>query len=83
LWEGLEGLGREQTAALIDDLASRALLQVSAGNPRTVMLHDLMRDLMRTELAGDVAVAHSAILHAYAKTKKGEGWHTAPDDGYL
>ena len=83
LWEGLEGLEREQTSAVIDDLAARALLQVSAGSPRTIVLHDLLRDLMSAELHGDVAVIHGALLHAYAKTKTGEDWHTAPDDGYL
>ena len=32
LWEGLEGLESEQTSGIIDDLASRALLQVPAGS---------------------------------------------------
>jgi len=83
LWEGLGGLDIEQTSALLDDLASRALLQVNTDRPRTIILHDLLRDLMGADLKGGVETAHNAILEAYTKTKQGDGWHTAPDDGYL
>ena len=27
--------------------------------------------------------AHRALLDAYRQTRQGDGWHTAPDDGYL
>src|SRR5215813_9242892 len=83
LWEGLDGLELEQTLAFIDDFASRALLQVSEDSPRTIVLHDLLRDLMRAELESDVVANHEALLTAYSKTQEGNGWHTAPDDGYL
>jgi hypothetical protein len=83
LWEGLAGFDGTQAAEVIDDLAARALLQVSAGSPRTIVLHDLLRDLMRGELAEEVTSVHGALLHAYAHTRRGNGWHTAPDDGYL
>jgi hypothetical protein len=83
LWEGLGGLVIEQTSELIDDLASRALLQVSTDSPRTVVLHDLLRDLIGAKLEDRIEVVHGILLEAYARTKRGEGWHTAPDDGYL
>jgi hypothetical protein len=83
--EGLDGLESRQTSELIDDLTSRALLQVSTNGFRTVILHGLLRDFMEAELQeGGIEAAHKAILEAYIKTKRGDdGWHTAPDDDYL
>jgi hypothetical protein len=83
LWEGLRNLDRNQTAELIDDLASRALLELRGDDPKAVVLHDLLRDLMRVELGGRDGQAHEALLQAYTKTKTGEGWNTIPDDGYI
>ena len=36
-WDG------QTSSDIIDDLASRALLQVNTGNPRTIVLHGLLR----------------------------------------
>jgi hypothetical protein len=83
LWEGLRNLDRRQTAELIDDLASRALLELRGDDPGTVVLHDLLRDLMRIELGGRGGEVHEVLLQSYAKTKTNEGWHTVPDDGYI
>ena len=38
---------------------------------------------METELADNVAGVHGTLLRDYTRTQRGEGWHTAPDDGYL
>ncbi|UJS21129.1 MAG: hypothetical protein L3J18_02095 [Candidatus Brocadia sp.] len=51
LWGALGKINREETAELINDLESRALLEVTQkAEPRTIRLHDLLRDLMHTEL---------------------------------
>jgi NB-ARC domain/TIR domain/APAF-1 helical domain len=85
LWLGLTGLNANATDHLLHDLASRALLDFKPyGSSRAAHLHDLMRDLIRTELGeGGRLSAHQALLGAYRATCTGDGWHTAPDDGYL
>lgn len=85
LWEAMGTVNQEETAELINDLESRALLEVTQKNePRTIRLHDLLRDLMHAEL-GETGSneAHRAILESYRKTRASQGWHTAKDDGYL
>ena len=66
---------------LLDRLVAACLVEHRARD--RYALHDLLRDLMGAELKGGVETAHNAILEAYTKTKQGDGWHTAPDDGYL
>jgi hypothetical protein len=88
LWEGLGKLQRYATHHLLDDLAARALLDMrlevmAEGPARHVVLHDLLRDLLYEELGEQRVTAHNAILEAYRATCKDNGWHTAPDDGYL
>jgi len=83
LWSALDDYDEDDTEDLLDDLASRALLEVAGDKfPRAALLHDLLRDFMASELA-DAKVAHEALLDAYRETQTGDGWHTAPDDGYL
>ena len=81
LWEGLAGLDPTASTDLLRDLADRALLVRDDG---AVVLHDLLRDLMALELGeAGAPPAHRALVAAYRKTQGGDGWHTAPDDGYL
>jgi hypothetical protein len=48
------------------------------------ILHDLLRDFMADELGEEGKIeAHRALLDAYRQTQTDQGWHTAPDDGYL
>jgi hypothetical protein len=91
LWEGLAGVSRDEAREVLDDLHARALLVLDRGESladdnreaiRTVIIHDLLRDFMAIELR-DHRIAHRALLDAYRATCKGNGWHTAPDDGYL
>lgn len=82
LWEGLEGLDESASVDLIDDLAARALLEVTNTTPREIILHDLLRDFVRAELS-DPALANRALLDAYFKQGRIKGWHAIPDDGYL
>jgi hypothetical protein len=85
LWGVLVGLDEDRTRDLMYDLAARALVQLDETpvGP-AVTLHDLLRDFIADELGEQGAQdAHRALLDAYRATKEDEGWHTAPDDGYL
>jgi hypothetical protein len=83
LWSALDDRNSDAISELMVDLAARALLARSEGDD-AITVHDLLRDLIATELgeAGRIA-AHRALLDAYRQTRLGDGWHTAPDDGYL
>ena len=83
LWQGL-GIRVSTAAELIDDLAARALIDVTyyqAG--RTIQIHDLLHDLLKTELGEKRVTTHETLLNAYRNSCRGSGWHTADDDGYL
>jgi len=84
LWRGLVALGANATSELLNDLASRALLELSPqGTSYSIRLHDLLRDLIGTLLGSDGLIAtHQALLEAYRTTLTGIGWHTGPKDGY-
>ena len=84
LWSALDGRDADETDELLDDLAARALLARSRGDGDAVTIHDLLRDFMAAELGEEGRIAaHRALLDAYRRTRQGDGWHTAPDDGYL
>jgi hypothetical protein len=81
LWYGLYKLKRPKARMLLGDLAARALLQLDDDQ---AILHDLLRDFMADELGEEGKIeAHRALLDAYRQTQTDQGWHTAPDDGYL
>jgi len=84
LWSGLANFDATQSAELLEDLASRALLTLeSKTTPRRASLHDMLRDLIASELNDETRHTHTCLLEAYRTTCGGTGWHTAPDDGYL
>ena len=85
LWGEMAGLSVKQTHHLIDHLAACALLElVIEGERRAIKLHDLLREFIGDRLgAAGAEAAHEKLLGAYRKTRHGEGWHTAADDGYL
>ncbi len=85
LWEGFGGIDAETTIDLLDDLASRALLEVASDHSsRSIHLHNLLRDLASSELGEEGRIqAHRALLKAYRTTCKGRGWHTSRHDSYL
>ena len=85
LWSGLANFEATRTAELLEDLASRALLTLdSKATPRRASLHDLLRDLLASELNDESRrQVHARLLQTYRATCSGAGWHTAPDDGYL
>jgi len=83
LWSGLDARDADDAQDLLDDLAARALLEVVGDEyPRAAILHDLLRNFMAAELSAPRS-AHQALLDTYRATQTGDGWHTAPDDGYL
>lgn len=83
LWSGLGGLNAGAAAALLDRLANRALLElVNTPDSRAVVLHDLLREFIGAALT-DPIHAHQVLIDAYRQIQTGEGWPTAPDDGYL
>ncbi|MBV6519186.1 MAG: hypothetical protein DCC43_12425 [Candidatus Brocadia sp.] len=67
LWGALGKINREETTELINDLESRALLEVTQrAEPRTIRLHDLLCDLMHTELGETGSYeAHQLLITAY------------------
>lgn len=86
LWQGLGNLDAQATRDLLDNLASRALLDLIPYPStffRAVQLHDLLHDLVSSALGDKRIAAHRALLDAYKSTQQGIGWHTAQDDGYL
>jgi hypothetical protein len=91
LWNSLAGYDYRASDDLLYDLDARALLQLTKIQiddlsivENTVIIHNLVRDLLSTELDEDARQqAHQAILAAYRQTWTGDGWHTTRDDGYL
>jgi CHAT domain/NB-ARC domain len=86
LWQSLADLDVDATMDLLDDLADRALLEVSPDNfsdKRIVQLHDLLRDLISVELGDERITTNQALLNIYRTKLRDESWHTANDDGYL
>lgn len=82
-WEALGQLSPDSTQDLVTDLASRALCEVAGDAfPRSIVLHDLLRDFIKHELH-DTQATHQALVSAYQNTQMGAGWHTVPDDGYF
>ncbi|MCB9078391.1 MAG: phosphotransferase [Anaerolineaceae bacterium] len=83
LWSQLANYDPDASEAFLFDLADRALLQVSDDN-KTVLLHDLVREFMAEQLPEEAQRhVHTRLLNGYRATQTGEGWATAPDDGYL
>ncbi|MCB0175659.1 MAG: hypothetical protein KDJ97_34465, partial [Anaerolineae bacterium] len=83
LWSQLADYDPDESEALLFDLADRALLQLS-DDKGTVSLHDLVREFMAEQLSEEgQRQAHTRLLNGYRATQTGEGWPTAPDDGYL
>ena len=82
-WGALGQLSPDDGQDLVTDLASRALCEVSGDVfPRSIRLHNLLRDLIKHDL-GDPEPIHKALISAYRSTQKGVGWHTVPDDDYF
>lgn len=82
-WEALAKLSPDSTQDLVTDLASRALCEVAGDTfPRSIVLHDLLRDFIKHELH-DTQATHQALVSAYQNTQIDAGWHTVPDDGYF
>jgi hypothetical protein len=84
LWGSISGLDAQEATDLLDDLAARALLEVTLSNRgRSIHLHDLLRELIAADLDEATRVQlHRSLLDAY-RPPEGAGWHTVPDDGYL
>jgi hypothetical protein len=83
LWQGL-GQDSSGASELIDDLAARALLDISLDQTkRIVQLHSLFRDLLNVELGEKHITTHRTLLKIYRNLHRSKGWHTITDDGYL
>lgn len=89
LWSTLDQRSEKRSFRLLRDLAMRALLEYQRPEDGSdlsavVRIHDLLRDFMKAELGQSACVAaHRNLLDSYRQTQQGDGWHTAPDDGYL
>ncbi|MBV7339281.1 hypothetical protein KFU94_65905 [Chloroflexi bacterium TSY] len=96
LWSALADVDTNEIYNLINDLHTRALLQLNPANSTsrdnntatisgpTVSLHDLLRDFMSAKLGHDGQLkAHRKLLNAYRRRQGDEGWASVPDDGYL
>ncbi len=79
LWQALAGFEADETQELLEDIIARALCE---GDTKNLVIHDLLRDFMTAEI-DNLSTLHQGLLSAYQPTQTGEGWHTAPDDGYL
>jgi hypothetical protein len=80
LW-GESGLEAEDARDLMDLLVERSLAQRdSQGN---LTLHDLLFDYARMK-ATNLPALHRRLLSSYEReVKRGCGWHTLEDDGYI
>ncbi len=84
LWNGLQQLSVDRTLTTLEDLAARALLDISdAPGPRRIRLHDLVRELLQEEPGEQSAETHRALIHAYQQPEGGARWSDYADDGYL
>jgi hypothetical protein len=85
LWGVLAGLDEDTTRDLLFDLDARALLQLEqTPDDPAATLHDLLHEFISDALGKERRyLTHRALLNAYRRIKNQEGWHTAPDDGYL
>jgi hypothetical protein len=85
LWGMLAGLDDLASRDLLHDLAARALAQLEeTDRGPALILHDLLRDFIAAELGQEgIRNAHRALLEAYRASQAGDGWPTAPNDGYL
>lgn len=82
LWSEWVGATEREAQRLCYSLADHALVELVHGGDALV-LHDLIRQ-MTVDLLGDQEPeAHRRLLAAYAKTRSGQSWATAADDGYL
>ena len=75
----LWGLGQQDTAALVSELAAKSLLRAEVGR---VSLHDLQMDYLVPFAAANLQALHDQLLAAYRRQCHG-GWATGPDDGYF
>lgn len=93
LWSILNPTYANNTEEILNDFDTRALLQIvtdktvkdeDAMTHKVVNIHDLLRDFIGTRVDQDSKLyLHRSILNAYRQTQSGNGWHTAPDDGYF
>jgi len=84
IWQALvKRITPLQVQNLLKELIDKALIEQTQLEPLQVKLHDLLHDLVLEVLGGKASDYHKALLDAYSETRVGEGWHTAPDDGYL
>jgi hypothetical protein len=85
LWESLVGLNKHNARDLLYDLVARALAQLEETDRGLALtIHGLLKNFITVELGEEgIQSAHGMLLDAYRATQEGEGWHTAPDDGYL
>lgn len=73
LWKALVGLTEAESAKLLDNLADCGLLQISIGHAEKhsdeesrVILHDLLRDFIVTEMGEPGIIAtHRALINTY------------------
>lgn len=84
LWQGVAALDANATRDLLDDLAARALLELTAQDAwHTIRLHDLLRDLIRGTLGVEALLTmHQVLLAAYQTSCIGNSWYSGPNDGY-
>jgi hypothetical protein len=84
LWHALGGLPRAAAAEILDDLASRALLDIDEKEQtRTVALHDLLHDFLSKQFVDRRLEAHAKLLDSYRLQPQPSQWHAVADDGYL
>lgn len=84
LWRALSNLMAHDSEALLDDLASCALLErASDSAAQTVSLHDLLVDFITVRLGAKAPALHQALLDAYRLSTEDGRWSTLPNDGYV
>jgi hypothetical protein len=83
LWSQLGGYSDIDAADLLDDLASRALLDLfQMPNGKGFALHDLVFDLLHEKLGERIVNVHLEFLDSYGPGA-GSAWDSVEDDGYL
>jgi hypothetical protein len=80
LWEKLNNIPKAECKEILYDLSSRALLELTDDLPPSIILHDLLREFINSQLKEPNKI-HRALLDSYNPQQK--AWHTIIDDGYL
>jgi hypothetical protein len=83
LWHQTAGLDNIDSEDAWQAMRRLSLFTRYDPTQHTVRLHDVVRRYLVEQQGDQLPTLHQQLLAAYRATQTGDGWATAPDDGYL